>query len=101
MKLVGFVGSLRKNSYNRALMRAVVERLPKGVTIEVQDISTLPLFNQDEELQNYPAAAQKIKDALRAADGVLIVTPEFNRSIPGPLKNALDWTSRPDGDNAW
>ncbi len=99
--VVGIVGSLRKDSYNRSLMNAVKEMAPEGVTLEIFDLGDIPLFNQDRETADYPKAAQALKDKIKAADGVIIATPEYNRSIPGVLKNAIDWTSRPRGGNAW
>ncbi len=98
---VGIVGSLRKNSYNRSLMNAVKEMAPEGVTLEIFEIGNIPLFNQDREAADYPKEAQALKDKIRAAEGVIIATPEYNRSIPGVLKNAIDWTSRPYGASAW
>jgi chromate reductase len=98
--LVAISGSLRKGSYNSALMRAFKERAPEGVNIEILDISTLPLFNQDVEV-DFPLEATALKEKIKAADGVIISTPEYNRSVPGVLKNAIDWMSRPHGDNAF
>jgi chromate reductase len=82
-------------------MNAVKEMAPEGVALEILEIGDIPLFNQDEETTDYPAAAQVLKDKIRAADGIVIATPEYNRSVPGVLKNALDWTSRPYGTNPW
>ena len=101
INIVGIVGSLRKNSYNRSLMSAVREKAPAGVSVEVLEIGGIPLFNQDNEMSDYPKEAQILKDKIKAADGVLVVTPEYNRSIPGVLKNAIDWTSRPYGTSPW
>jgi chromate reductase len=101
MNIIGVVGSLRKGSYNRAVMEAAKELAPAGTTIEIVDIGNLPLFNQDVEAAAFPAEAQALKDKVKAADGVLIATPEYNRSIPGVLKNAIDWMSRPYGQSAW
>jgi len=101
IKILGIVGSLRKESFNKKLMNAVKELAPEGVVFEIGEIGNLPLFDQDMELTAYPAAAQVLKDKMKAADGILIVTPEYGRSIPGVLKNALDWTSRPYGTSAW
>jgi chromate reductase len=101
MKIIGILGSLRKQSYNRSLIQAVQSMTPEGATFEIVDIGTLPLFNQDDEMDRYPAVAQTLKDAIKTADGVIIVTPEYNRSIPGVLKNAIDWTSRPYGTSPW
>lgn len=100
MNLLAISGSLRKDSFNTALLRAVAARAKEGVEVTLADLASLPLYNQDLEAA-YPAQAQALKDKIRAADAVIIATPEFNRSIPGVLKNAIDWTSRPYGDNAW
>jgi len=100
VNILGFAGSLRKGSYNKALLRAAVELVPKGAKLEVFDLDGIPPFNQD--LENQPA--QKVKEfkaKIRAADAILIVTPEYNYSIPGVLKNAIDCASRPHGDNAF
>jgi chromate reductase len=99
--VVGIVGSLRKQSYNRSLMNAVKEMTPEGVTLETLEIGEVPLFNQDREAADYPKEAQGLKDKIKAAGGVIIATPEYNRSIPGVLKNMIDWTSRPYGTSAW
>jgi len=100
IKILGIVGSLRKASVNRKLMEAFKQAAPGGVSVEIADIGTLPLYNEELEA-NFPEAAKAIKAKIREADGILIATPEYNRSIPGVLKNAIDWTSRPYGDNAW
>lgn len=99
MKIAVFVGSLRADSLNKKLARTLEQLAPEGVEFDYVDIN-LPLFNQELEA-NYPASAQVIKDTVRAADGVLFVTPEYNRSVPGVLKNAIDWASRPYGDSAF
>ena len=99
VKILGIVGSLRKNSYNKALMHLAFEVLPKGVTLQVFDIKDIPPFNQDDE-QNIPEVVEDLKSKIRSSDAVLIACPEYNYSIPGVLKNALDWASRPYGDNA-
>lgn len=94
-KILGFSGSLRKGSFNAALLRTAVELAPKGATLETGTIRGIPLFDEDEEkAQGVPPAVRKLKDALRAADGLLLVTPEYNNSLPGVLKNAIDWLSR-------
>ncbi len=100
MNILALSGSLRKESFNSALLREFVKQAPEGVTIDVADIGALPLYNQDREA-NFPAEAAALKSKIKAADGILISTPEYNRSIPGVLKNAVDWTSRPYGDSAW
>ena len=99
MKIAVIVGSLQKDSHNKKLAKTVEGLLPEGVTFEYVDIN-MPLFNQDLEA-DYPVEAQVAKDIIKAADGVLIVTPEYNRSIPGVLKNAIDWASRPYGKNSF
>jgi len=100
VKILGFVGSLRKGSYNKALMRAALELLPKDATIEVFDLEGIPPFNQDFEKQP-PQIGKEFKAKIRKAEALLIATPEYNFSIPGVLKNAIDWASRPYGDNAF
>jgi chromate reductase len=100
IRVLGFVGSLRKESFNKALMRAAVEVVPPDVEIEVFDLEGIPPFNQDQD-QDPPARVRLFKERIRAADAVLIATPEYNYSMPGVLKNAIDWASRPYGDNAF
>ena len=100
LHILGVCGSLRKASFNTALLRAAVELAPPGISIETADISGIPPFNQDDEM-NPPRAVADFKAGIRAADGILFATPEYNYSIPGVLKNAIDWASRPYGDNAW
>jgi chromate reductase len=98
--ILGFAGSLRKASYNKALLRAAVELAPKDVNIEVFDLDGIPPFNQDFEKQP-PEKVKEFKTKIKAADAILIATPEYNYSIPGVLKNAIDWASRPYPDNAF
>ena len=100
IKVLGIAGSLRKESFNRAALRAATQLVPDGATIEVFELDGLPGFNQDEE-QNPPARVVELKQRVREADAILFVTPEYNYSIPGVLKNAIDWASRPYGDSAW
>jgi len=100
LKILGFAGSLRKDSYNKALLRAAEELLPTNVTMKVFEIEGIPLFNQDTE-KNMPAKVQEFKSKIREADSLLISTPEYNYSVPGVLKNSIDWASRPYGDNAF
>jgi chromate reductase len=100
VKILGFVGSLRKDSYNKALMRTALELLPENAELEVFDLEGIPLFNQDLENQP-PPAVKEFKAKIRKADALLIASPEYNYSIPGVLKNAIDWASRPSGDNAF
>ena len=100
IRILGIAGSLRRDSYNRAALRAATELVPEGATIEVFELDGIPGFNQDEE-RNPPAKVVELKRRIREADAVLFVTPEYNYSIPGVLKNAIDWASRPYGDSAW
>ena len=100
MLILGIAGSLREGSYNRAALRAARELVPEGVTLETFDIKGLPGFNQDDE-SNPPGQVVELKKRIRAADAILLVTPEYNYSVPGVLKNAIDWASRPYGDSAW
>jgi len=100
VKILGFVGSLRKGSYNKALMRAAFRLLPKDAALEVFDLERIPPFNQDFESQP-PQIVKEFKTKIRKTDALLIATPEHNYSIPGVLKNAIDWASRPYGDNAF
>ena len=102
--ILALSGSLRKGSYNSALVRAFVALAPAGVTVNIvtaDDIRAVPLYDQDVEAAEFPANVAALKARIRAADGILISTPEYNRSMPGVLKNFIDWTSRPYGDNAW
>jgi chromate reductase len=96
MKVIGIVGSLRTGSYNVALMRAFMDAAPASIEMELADISSLPFYNEDIE-EPYPEAARILKEHLQTADGFIIATPEYNRGMPGILKNAIDWMSRPSG----
>jgi len=98
--ILGFAGSLRKESYNKAILAAALDTVPEDATLEVFDLEGIPPFNQDLELQP-PDKVKEFKARIRAADAILIATPEYNYSIPGVLKNAIDWASRPYGDNAF
>lgn len=100
IRILGIAGSLRRESYNRAALRAATELAPEDATIDVFELDGIPGFNQDEE-QNPPAKVVELKRRIRGADAILIVTPEYNYSVPGVLKNAIDWASRPYGDSAW
>ena len=100
VRILGIAGSLRRDSYNRAALRAATQLCPDGASIETFEIDGIPGFNQDEE-QNPPAKVAEFKRRIREADAILFVTPEYNYSIPGVLKNAIDWASRPYGDSAW
>jgi chromate reductase len=99
LRFIGFAGSLRAGSYNRSLLRAAGELLPEDVEMETFDIEGIPLYN-DDLLKEAPSRVRLFKDRIRASDAVLIVTPEYNYSIPRVLKNAIDWASRPYADNA-
>jgi chromate reductase len=94
IKILAFAGSLRKSSYNKALVRAAVEVAPENVAMEVFDLEGIPPYNQDNE-NNPPQKVIEFKEKIRTADALLIATPEYNYSIPGVLKNAIDWASRP------
>lgn len=100
VKILGFAGSLRKQSYNRFTLQAAVELVPVGCTLDTFDLDGIPPFNQDHEREPPPAVRQ-FKDNVKAADAILMVTPEYNYSVPGVLKNAIDWASRPYGESAW
>ena len=98
--ILGIPGSLRRDSFNRAALRAAQQLTPEGARIDVADIDGLPGFNQDLEREP-PAKVVELKQQIRNADAILFVTPEYNYSVPGVLKNAIDWASRPYGDNSW
>jgi chromate reductase len=98
--ILGFAGSLRKQSYNKTILAVALELVPENTTLEIFDLEGIPPFNQDLELQP-PDKVKDFKAKIRAADAILIATPEYNYSIPGVLKNAIDWASRPYGDNAF
>ncbi len=98
-RILGFAGSLRKDSYNKALLNAALEVLPKGVELKIFDLEGIPPFNQDLESQP-TEKVKEFKSEIRKADAILIATPEYNYSIPGVLKNAIDCASRPPGDSA-
>ncbi len=100
IRILGIAGSLRRESYNRAALRAATHLVPEGASIEIFELDGIPGFNEDEE-QNPPAKVVELKRRIREADAILIVTPEYNYSVPGVLKNAIDWASRPYGDSAW
>ena len=100
VKILGFAGSLRKGSYNRSLLRAALELIPNDANLEIFDLEGIPPFNQDFESQP-SERVKEFKARIKAADAILIATPEYNYSIPGVLKNAIDSASRPYGDNAF
>lgn len=93
--ILAICGSLRRASYNRALLRVAIEVAPPDVAITPHEIAEIPLYNGDVEDEGFPVPVEGLRDAVRAADGVLFVTPEYNHGIPGVLKNAIDWASRP------
>ncbi|MET0553777.1 MAG: NAD(P)H-dependent oxidoreductase [Vicinamibacteria bacterium] len=95
VKVLGFAGSLRKGSLNRSLLRAAVELAPAGMTIDTFDLSPIPLYDGDVEALGDPPPVAAFKAAIRAADAILVATPEYNYGVPGVLKNAIDWASRP------
>jgi chromate reductase, NAD(P)H dehydrogenase (quinone) len=100
LTILGIAGSLRKGSYNRAALRAAQQLAPEGAKVEIFDLDGIPGFNQDEE-RNPPSQVVQLKAKIRAADAILLVTPEYNYSVSGVLKNAIDWASRPYGESAW
>ncbi|MBM3490771.1 MAG: NAD(P)H-dependent oxidoreductase [Alphaproteobacteria bacterium] len=95
VRVLGIVGSLRRESYNRRLIEAARELAPNGITLEVCDIADVPLYNDDVYKQGFPAAVVQLRQRIKQTDALLIATPEYNYSIPGVLKNAIDWASRP------
>src|SRR6188474_3701638 len=96
VRILGLAGSLRQASYNRAALRAAATLLPADATLETFELDGLPGFSEDDE-KNPPAKVVELKKRIRAADALLFVTPEYNYSVPGVLKNAIDWASRPSG----
>ena len=100
MNIIAISGSLRKDSFNTMLLRSLQSIAPANTYITILDISNIPLFNQDAEA-DFPSSIQVLKDAVLAADGIIIATPEYNRSVPGVLKNVIDWISRPYGQNSF
>ena len=101
IKILGIAGSLRKDSYNKLLLRVASKLLPPTVKLEIFDISGIPLYNQDMEATAFPGEVKIFKRKIEAADALLIATPEYNHSYPGVLKNAIDWASRPYGQNSF
>lgn len=94
MKIVGLCGSLRRQSYNMSALRACMDLLPSGMGLEIAELDDIPMYNQDVFDAGIPLSVQALRDNIRAADGVLIATPEYNFSVPAVLKNAIDWCSR-------
>ena len=98
-RILGICGSLRKESYNRRLLNVAREELAEGSRLEVADLAGIPIYDGDVEKAGLPASVQRLKQQIRSADALLIVSPEYNYSIPGVLKNAIDWCSRPPQEN--
>jgi chromate reductase, NAD(P)H dehydrogenase (quinone) len=98
--VVGFAGSLRRGSYNRALLSAATELAPPALQIAIHELDGIPLYNADIEAAGTPTSVVQLRDAIRHADGLLIATPEYNHGVPGVLKNTIDWLSRPPRDSA-
>ncbi|MET0585610.1 MAG: NAD(P)H-dependent oxidoreductase [Candidatus Binatia bacterium] len=100
IRILGIAGSLRRKSYNRAALRTAQQLAPEDAVIDIFELDGIPVFSEDDERQP-PAKVVEFKKRIREADAILFVTPEYNYSIPGVLKNAIDWASRPYGDSAW
>ena len=98
MRIVGIAGSLRSGSYNAALLRAAAAEAPPEATIEIESIRGIPLYDGDVEAKGIPSRVTELKDRIAAADALLLVTPEYNNTIPGTFKNAIDWLTRPPAD---
>lgn len=99
-RILGIAGSLREGSFNRAALRACNQLLPADTSLEIFDLRGIPGFSEDDE-KNPPPKVVELKHKIREADAILFMTPEYNYSVPGVLKNAIDWASRPYGDSAW
>ncbi|MFM7670157.1 MAG: NADPH-dependent FMN reductase [Betaproteobacteria bacterium] len=95
MHILGISGSLRQGSLNTAALRSCAALLPDGVTFSLADLAAVPLYNEDLRVQGLPPSVQQLRDQIKAADAIVIATPEYNYSFPGVLKNAIDWASRP------
>jgi chromate reductase len=98
--VVGFAGSLRRGSFNRALLRAATELAPPALQIVIHELDGIPLYNADVEAAGAPLSVSQLRDTIRKADGLLIATPEYNHGVPGVLKNTIDWLSRPPSNSA-
>ncbi len=94
IKILGMSGSLRRGSYNKAALRAALDLLPEGAELKIIDLAPIPFFNEDLEEQSLPEAVLELASGVQAADALLLVTPEYNYSVPPVLKNAIDWISR-------
>jgi chromate reductase len=101
VRILGIAGSLRRGSYNQAALRAATLLLPENSEIDLFPLDGIPMFNNEDDEKRPPSSVLELKKRIRRANAVLIVTPEYNYSIPGILKNAIDWASRPHGDSAW
>lgn len=101
MHIAALIGSLRRKSYNRALVESLPALAPEGMTFDVLDLHGVPVFNEDDETGEAPAAVTALRQAVARADGLLVATPEYNGGIPGGLKNGLDWLSRPSGQSVF
>jgi chromate reductase len=101
VRILGVAGSLRRNSYNKLLLKAASKLLPPSIELEIFEIDKIPLYNQDVEAMSLPEEVKVFKRKIEAADALLISTPEYNHSFPGVLKNAIDWASRPYGHNSF
>lgn len=100
IKILGIVGSLRKDSYNALALKAAQELMPDGAVLELIQLHGIPVFNQDDEMTPPPPVLE-FKRRILSSDAILFATPEYNYSLPGGLKNAIDWASRPYGESAW
>ena len=100
IRILGIAGSVRRESYNRAALRAATNLVPENAILEIFDLDGIPVFNQDKD-QDPPSKVTELKHWIREADAILFATPEYNYSVSGVLKNAIDWASRPYGDSAW
>jgi chromate reductase len=101
LRVVGIAGSLRERSYNRALLRAAIERAPESMRVETFDLRPVPMYNADVEAEGDPEPVEALKTSIRGADLVVLVTPEYNGLTTGAMKNAIDWASRPPRPQAW
>ena len=99
LRILGIIGSLREGSYNAGLLQAAAELAPADVAVELAPSIEMPLFSPEREQAGWPPAVASLRDAVQAADAVIVATPEYNYSMPGGLKNAFDWLSRPEGKN--